>query len=72
MEPVLRSSRWLNNLVDEEKAGAEWMELLAALCPGSLRNQLRAKLAPLDSPLTMTALSLLEILDSLEKVGDHE
>jgi hypothetical protein len=72
MEPILRSPRWVNDLIDEQKAGPEWMELLAAVCPVSLRPRLRTQLAALDAPLTMTALSLLDILDSLKKVGHHE
>jgi hypothetical protein len=72
METVLRSSRWLANLLDEKKAGPEWMELLAAVCPSPLRDRLRNQFASLDAPLTLTALSLLDILDSLEKVGHHE
>jgi hypothetical protein len=72
MEPVLRSSHWLSDLLDEKKAGPEWMELLAAVCPIPLRSRLRNQLASLEAPLTLTALPLLEILDSLEKVGHHE
>lgn len=72
MEPVLRSPRWLTGLVEQEKAGPEWFELLAAVCPASLRPRLRTQLALLDAPLTMTALPLLDILDSMEKVGHHE
>lgn len=72
MEPIFRSSRWLADLQDERKLGPERLELLAALCPTSQRGQLRALMAPLDAPLTMTASPLLDILDSLEKVGHHE
>ncbi len=71
-EPLLRSSRWLDDLIEEKKNGPEWFELLGALCPRSLRDRLRIRLTPLDAPLTMTALPLLEILDSLEKVKHHE
>jgi hypothetical protein len=72
MEPVLRSSRWLDELLEAKKAGPEWMELLASVCPASLRDRLRTRLMPLDAPLNLTALPLLDILDSLEKVGHHE
>jgi len=72
MESALHSGSWLADLVDEQKAGPEWMELLAAVCPASQRNRLRAQLASLDPPLTLTALPLLDILDSLEKAGHHE
>lgn len=72
MEPIIRSSRWITGLLEEQKAGSEWMELLAAVCPISLRPLLRTQLESLDAPLTMTALPLLDILESLKKVGHHE
>ncbi|MGA9668362.1 MAG: DUF5691 domain-containing protein [Terracidiphilus sp.] len=72
IEAVLRSPRWLSQLLEENKLGSEWMEILAALCPSSHRERLRTMMAPLDATLTLTALPLLEILDSLEKVGHHE
>jgi len=71
-EPVFRSSRWLTDLLDDKKLSSEWLELLASLCPAEQRGQLRALMTPLDPTLTITALPLLEILDSLEKVGHHE
>jgi hypothetical protein len=72
MESVLRSPGWLRRLLDENKLGSEWMEMLAALCPSSQRERLRALMAPLDPALTRTALPLLDILNSLEKAGHHE
>jgi len=72
MEAVLRSPRWLTQLLEESKLGAEWMEILAALCPSSHRARLRTMMATFDAALTLTALPLLDILDSLEKVGHHE
>jgi hypothetical protein len=72
MDPVVRSPRWLADLISESKAGPEWLELLAAVCPHSLRGGLRAQFAALDPPLTLTALPLLDILDSLEKARHHE
>lgn len=70
-EPLLRSPRALDDLLDEKKDGPERVELLAALCPGSLRDRLRTRLTPLDATLTVTALPLLEILDSLEKFNEQ-
>ena len=72
MEPILRSSRWLADLQNEKKLGPERLELLAVLCPRSLRGQLRTLMAPLEASLTLTASPLLDILDSLEEVGQHE
>jgi hypothetical protein len=70
--PVLQSPRWLAKTLEETKQGVEWMEILASLCPSSQRGGLRALMEPLDATLTLTALPLLDILDSLEKVGHHE
>jgi len=72
IDSVLRSPRWLGQLLDDNKFTAEWMELLAALCRSSHRARLRALIAPLDPPLTLTALTLLDILDSMEKAGHDE
>jgi len=72
IEAVLRSPRWLTQLLEESKLGSEWMEILAALCPSSHRVRLRAMMASLDAALTLTAAPLLDILDSMEKVGHHE
>jgi hypothetical protein len=69
MEAVLRSPRWLTQLLEESKLGAEWMEILAALCPSSHRVRLRTMMASFDAALTLTAVPLLDILDSMEKVG---
>jgi len=72
IEPIVRSSRWLDDLLNEAKAGPEWMELIAAVCPASQRVRLRDRFKDLDPQLTLTALPLLDILDSLEKAGHHE
>jgi len=72
IEAVLRSPRWLTHVLEDNKLGSEWMEILAALCPSSHRGRLRALMASVNPALTLTALSLLDILDSLEKVGQHE
>jgi hypothetical protein len=72
IEAVLRSPRWLSQLLEENKLGSEWMEMLAMICPSSHRGRLRTLMAPLDPALTLTALPLLDILDSLEKVEHHE
>jgi hypothetical protein len=72
IESVLRSPRWLSQLLEENKLGSEWMEILAALCPSTHRGRLRALMADVDPALTQTALPLLDILDSLERAGHHE
>jgi hypothetical protein len=72
IESVLRSLRWLTQVLEENKLGSEWMEILAALCPSTHRGRLRALMANFDPALTQTSLPLLDILDSLEKAGHHE
>jgi hypothetical protein len=67
MERVVRSPTWLNELQQKEKCGPEWMEMLAACCPPPQRDRLRTLLAEVDSPLTVTALPLMDILDTMEK-----
>lgn len=65
IEDVLRSSEWREKL--QEMKGPEWMELLAACCPGDLRAKLRVLLEMIEPAQTMSALGLLDILDAMEK-----
>jgi hypothetical protein len=67
MQGVVRSAGWLGELQQENKCGPEWMEVLAACCPGPQRNPLRMQFAALDAPLTANALPLMDILDTMEK-----
>jgi hypothetical protein len=67
MERVVRSPTWLNELQQKEKCGPEWMEMLAACCPRQQRDRLRTQLADVDSSLTLTAVPLMDILDTMEK-----
>jgi hypothetical protein len=72
IESTLRSPRWLAQLLEANQLVAEWLELLAALCAPSHSGRLRAHLAELDLPAAHSALALLEILESLKKVGHDE
>lgn len=65
IESVLRSSEWRQNF--EEMKGPEWMELLAACCPGELRARLRVLFDVMEPTQTASALALVEILDAMEK-----
>jgi hypothetical protein len=67
MERVVRSPTWLSELQQKEKCGPEWLEMLAICCPRPQRDRLRTRLADVDSPLTVTALPLMDILDTMEK-----
>ena len=68
-EEIVRSGKWLAKLQEEAKANAMWIDVIAALCPSSQRAALQIQMAELAPELTAIALPLLEILDSLEKVG---
>lgn len=68
---IVRSPKWLEQLQEEEKLTKECMEVLASLCPPSQRQFLRIVLEPFDFTLTTTALSLMELLDGMEKTRHH-
>jgi hypothetical protein len=67
MEAVVRSPNWLNQLLEGDKSGPEWPEVLAACCPNTQRGHLRRQLGTVDPSLTRTAIPLMDILDTLEK-----
>ncbi|MFO0367393.1 MAG: DUF5691 domain-containing protein [Acidobacteriota bacterium] len=54
-----------------ETAGGAWLELMAALCPPSLRDPLKEHVAAYDPALSGQALMLLEILDGMEKTENN-
>jgi len=68
-EEIVRNGKWLIKLQEEAKANSMWIDVIAALCPSSQRAALQFQMAELAPQLTGSALPLLEILDSLEKVG---
>jgi hypothetical protein len=65
LDAVLRSAAWREKL--QEAKGSEWMELLAAVCPVALREQLRLLLGEIEPSQTVVAMALLDILDVMEK-----
>lgn len=65
IEAVIRSSDWREKL--REMNGPEWVELLAACCPGELRPKLRVLFEMMEPAPTAGALALLDILDAMEK-----
>lgn len=68
---LVRSPKWFEQLQEEGKLTKDWMEVLACLCPPSQRQFLRAALEPFDFTLTTTALSLMDLLDGMEKTRHH-
>ena len=69
LEAAFRSD-WFNAEASIVKHTNYWMELTAAICPHSQRNQLRERLKAFDPALTATALPLLHVLDALENVAN--
>jgi hypothetical protein len=65
IEAVLRSSEWREKL--QEMKGPEWMDILAASCPGDLRTKLPLLMEMIEPAQTVSALALLDILDAMEK-----
>ncbi len=54
-----------------ETAGGAWLELMAALCPSSMRDALKERIAAYDPALSSQASTLLEILDGMEKTDNN-
>lgn len=68
MKGMLRSG-WKDDLAEPAKARPDLPEILAACCPASLRTELSEQLATLDPSLTVNALSLLDILETMERLA---
>ena len=66
IEGMLRSD-WRAELGDRQKERPDWPELLAACSPPEQRERLRKQLGDVDPTLTANALSLMEILDNMER-----
>lgn len=62
---VVRSSQWREKLQDTK--APDWPELLAACCPASQRTALRGLLETIEPSQTVTALALLDLLQSMER-----
>jgi hypothetical protein len=65
MQAVVHSAQWREKLA--ETKGPEWMELLAACCPGEQRPALRSLLETMELAQTVTAFALLDILQGMER-----
>jgi hypothetical protein len=66
MQGMLRS-KWAEVLEEKAHSGPHWPEMLAACCPAQVRPALREQLRDIDPALTATAISWMDILDTLEK-----
>jgi len=67
---IVLPGKWLAKLQEEGKPHSGWIDVIAALCPGSQRTALTARFSELAPELTVSALPLLEILDLLEKAQE--
>ena len=68
---ILLKEDLLKKLPDREHSSPPWLEVLAAVCPGSQRNDLRAQLAEFEPSQSANAIALLDILDGMEKNRTH-
>jgi len=63
---MILDANLLTNVPEQESGKAFWFDVVAAICPASQRQELRARLTQFDSSLTVAPLALLEILDGME------
>ena len=68
---ILLKGDLLKKLPDREHSSPPWLEVLAAICPGPQRSDLRAQLAEFETSQSANAIALLEILDGMEKNRTH-
>jgi hypothetical protein len=59
-------AKLLTKVPEHERGSAPWVEVIAAICPASQRQELREQLTKFDQSQTVTPLALLEILDGME------
>jgi hypothetical protein len=65
MSIILRE-KLLMKIPEPERGSSPWVELIAALCPATHRQELRQQLLEFDQSLIVTPIALLEILDGME------
>jgi hypothetical protein len=68
---IVLQGKLLTKVPEPERGSALWVELIAAMSPGSHRQQLRAQLAEFEQSQIVTPLALLEILDGMENDHTH-
>ena len=70
MSMVLKA-KFLLKLPERERGSAPWLEVIAAICPAPQRQELREQFAEFDPSQTVFPLSLLDILDQMERNRTH-
>jgi hypothetical protein len=64
-------AKLLTKVPEHERGSASWVEMFAATCPASQRQELREQLTKFDQSQTVTPLALLEILEGMENDRTH-
>jgi hypothetical protein len=68
---IILQTKLLVKVPEPERGSAPWVELIGALCPATHRQELRKQLLEFDQSLTVTPITLLEILDGMENERTH-
>jgi len=68
---MILKTKLLTNLPEQERGSAPWLEVVAAICPVTQRQELRGQLAEFDQSQNVTPLALLNILDGMENDSTH-
>ena len=68
---IALQAKLLTKTSEHERGSAPWVEVIAATCPASRRQELREQLTRFDQSQTVTPLALLEILDGMENDRTH-
>ncbi len=63
---IVLKAKLLMKVPEQERGSAHWLEVIAALCPASLREQLRQHLSEFDQSQAVIPVALLDILDGME------
>jgi len=64
-------AKLLTNVPEHERGSGPWVEMIAAICPASQRQELREQLTKFDQSQTVTPHAMLEILDGMENARTH-
>jgi Family of unknown function (DUF5691) len=68
---MLLKANLLKKIPVREHSTPLWLEMLAAMCPGPQRIDLRAQLSEFEPALSANSIALLDILDGMEKNQNH-
>jgi hypothetical protein len=69
---MLLNAKLLMRVPEQERGSPHWLEMMAAICPPSQRQELRDQLAEFDQAQTVIPVALLDILDGMENNRTHD